>query len=429
MVGLWWVWGRQRTSRARHDVSTVRAVQVEVKKHDKSGDGHRLKGGPRDTASDGGSADSGGRPPSVPPTPDLGPVATVAMPGPLGVSDEEHKLELAWAHGHRVLRAGAAADAPYAAGAAANGPYDAGKVDASSVAVRILASQAAEMGFPKELALQAARKLVGERGGVGHPEEVLDQLLDVLHSMRLPAHAGDVQSGAGGTAAAHASQWPADGRTQHFAAPAPQRPPHRAVPFPAGPAHPDAASDYSTADALAAIGFFPAALQAGADFAAYPRTGDAVMGPAMAAQLAPSVAETELASRLQAAEARRAQLEAALQRMQHEMSMLQGVAAELHREHSALQGELSALQRRAGEERLRAIEAATMARQVKKQRDELHERSTCRVCEERTVEVALIPCGHACLCEACADATQSHHGSTCPLCRVPYTQKLRIFLA
>eukprot|EP00043_Microstomoeca_roanoka_P019378 m.217371 g.217371 ORF g.217371 m.217371 type:complete len:518 (+) comp16986_c23_seq2:304-1857(+) len=47
----------------------------------------------------------------------------------------------------------------------------------------------------------------------------------------------------------------------------------------------------------------------------------------------------------------------------------------------------------------------------------------CKVCMSQKVSVCLMPCRHACLCSACANAI-----SECPVCRVEVTDKLAIFL-
>lgn len=62
---------------------------------------------------------------------------------------------------------------------------------------------------------------------------------------------------------------------------------------------------------------------------------------------------------------------------------------------------------------------------------------TCAVCLERQISVSLQPCGHACLCGACA--RQIRHGAgaratgsappLCPVCRRPATGCHRVFLS
>ena len=57
----------------------------------------------------------------------------------------------------------------------------------------------------------------------------------------------------------------------------------------------------------------------------------------------------------------------------------------------------------------------------------------CGVCMENPSTHAFVPCGHKCICEACAkfimpelSATISQR-KTCPLCRTPTTMIMKIF--
>jgi hypothetical protein len=52
------------------------------------------------------------------------------------------------------------------------------------------------------------------------------------------------------------------------------------------------------------------------------------------------------------------------------------------------------------------------------------EKKLCVVCLDRVKVVALIPCGHMCMCVTCARAP---HGD-CPLCRASVTGTLRVFV-
>ena len=49
----------------------------------------------------------------------------------------------------------------------------------------------------------------------------------------------------------------------------------------------------------------------------------------------------------------------------------------------------------------------------------------CVFCMDEPKVVALIPCGHKCLCEACAERVQV--GDSCPICRAPVSAKYQIF--
>lgn len=51
------------------------------------------------------------------------------------------------------------------------------------------------------------------------------------------------------------------------------------------------------------------------------------------------------------------------------------------------------------------------------------EAPTCVICLEKPPIMACVPCGHKCLCEDCA----TEEIKTCPICRAPITDYLRIF--
>ena len=51
------------------------------------------------------------------------------------------------------------------------------------------------------------------------------------------------------------------------------------------------------------------------------------------------------------------------------------------------------------------------------------EAPTCVICLEKPPIMACVPCGHKCLCEDCA----TEEIQTCPICRAPITDYLRIF--
>ena len=52
---------------------------------------------------------------------------------------------------------------------------------------------------------------------------------------------------------------------------------------------------------------------------------------------------------------------------------------------------------------------------------------SCMLCHQASVEVALLPCGHACTCVACAETLRCYT-SKCPMCRILTTGTQRIFL-
>lgn len=54
----------------------------------------------------------------------------------------------------------------------------------------------------------------------------------------------------------------------------------------------------------------------------------------------------------------------------------------------------------------------------------------CRVCLEETVTNAMVPCGHLCVCEACAHKifqSSETQRPTCPLCRVELSTHVKIY--
>jgi len=52
----------------------------------------------------------------------------------------------------------------------------------------------------------------------------------------------------------------------------------------------------------------------------------------------------------------------------------------------------------------------------------IEEGRECVVCWSRTSEIALVPCGHVCLCRSCPPL------SACPMCRAQVTSSLRVYL-
>jgi hypothetical protein len=53
------------------------------------------------------------------------------------------------------------------------------------------------------------------------------------------------------------------------------------------------------------------------------------------------------------------------------------------------------------------------------------EKKLCVICIDRAKVVALIPCGHVCLCATC---TVKAAPKTCPMCRAHVTSTLRVFM-
>jgi len=49
------------------------------------------------------------------------------------------------------------------------------------------------------------------------------------------------------------------------------------------------------------------------------------------------------------------------------------------------------------------------------------------VCMEQEKTHIFIPCGHKCVCKACADVVMKDVGAKCPLCRKKASQVYRVF--
>eukprot|EP00299_Pterocystis_sp_00344_P019628 c9712_g1_i2.p1 GENE.c9712_g1_i2~~c9712_g1_i2.p1 ORF type:complete len:203 (+),score=23.83 c9712_g1_i2:607-1215(+) len=61
---------------------------------------------------------------------------------------------------------------------------------------------------------------------------------------------------------------------------------------------------------------------------------------------------------------------------------------------------------------------------ARRQSEEVDDDSCCIVCYEHIIDCALIPCGHSCVCMACARGLRNYE---CPVCRVQFKQAVRIF--
>ena len=60
----------------------------------------------------------------------------------------------------------------------------------------------------------------------------------------------------------------------------------------------------------------------------------------------------------------------------------------------------------------------------------LTDEALCVVCQEQVRSIALVPCGHLCVCATCVVAlTRSgqHAAQHCPLCRGPIQSWLRVY--
>ena len=61
------------------------------------------------------------------------------------------------------------------------------------------------------------------------------------------------------------------------------------------------------------------------------------------------------------------------------------------------------------------------------------EETACKVCLDAQTTIALLPCGHACMCAACTlrlrqRASQTMEPVRCPICRLPTTGCIRTFI-
>jgi len=69
---------------------------------------------------------------------------------------------------------------------------------------------------------------------------------------------------------------------------------------------------------------------------------------------------------------------------------------------------------------------ATHPTKKKKKKEKKKEENICCVCRDKKPICVLVPCGHLCLCEACAQQTV---GDACPLCRVVPERFMRVYTA
>jgi hypothetical protein len=51
----------------------------------------------------------------------------------------------------------------------------------------------------------------------------------------------------------------------------------------------------------------------------------------------------------------------------------------------------------------------------------------CVICMDGLQTHALVPCGHQCICDACSESLTSELAPTCPACRAPVEQAIRVF--
>lgn len=53
---------------------------------------------------------------------------------------------------------------------------------------------------------------------------------------------------------------------------------------------------------------------------------------------------------------------------------------------------------------------------------------TCVICLDSTVNQIIVPCGHMCMCESCADtfSTDTYNDKKCPLCKGQIQNIIRV---
>jgi hypothetical protein len=154
-------------------------------------------------------------------------------------------------------------------------------------------------------------------------------------------------------------------------------------------------------------------------------------------------ARAEQAERARAAAA----AEAARVRVAAEMQAAAAAAAEAAEVAAAvaavaaraqLEEEMAALALRMEEETLRLQADALRMQQVQAQlgvppaastlQAAADEENMCVVCFEAPMDHIIIPCGHQCVCGACAEALKREAHPACPLCREPIIITTKVFL-
>ena len=76
------------------------------------------------------------------------------------------------------------------------------------------------------------------------------------------------------------------------------------------------------------------------------------------------------------------------------------------------------------QESLESLKTKTPEEILKRHR-QLADRVECKICQDRSVEVVFVPCGHVCVCRRCA---RNQAMKSCPLCRQRIFKKIRCFL-
>ncbi|XP_076232244.1 mitochondrial E3 ubiquitin protein ligase 1 [Calliopsis andreniformis] len=81
-------------------------------------------------------------------------------------------------------------------------------------------------------------------------------------------------------------------------------------------------------------------------------------------------------------------------------------------------------EQRLAEELRQSLAASRKERRQRVRDTDLREDQLCVVCRTNPRELILLPCGHVCLCEDCADDITDY----CPVCRAPITQKAAAYI-
>ena len=82
-------------------------------------------------------------------------------------------------------------------------------------------------------------------------------------------------------------------------------------------------------------------------------------------------------------------------------------------------------QARLAEELEEALAASRRSRRQRVRDKDLREQELCVVCRTNPREIILLPCGHVCLCEDCADDINND----CPICRALIVEKRAAYIA
>jgi hypothetical protein len=148
--------------------------------------------------------------------------------------------------------------------------------------------------------------------------------------------------------------------------------------------------------------------------AALMEEGKGVLERAQAEQAERARAAAEEAEAAAAAAAE-AEAEAAALRLQmeQELSHMEQERARMEQERAALALRMQQVQAQLGV----APPAAP----------QLEEEALCVVCMDAPKQHVIVPCGHQCVCEACAQQLTQTTSPSCPVCRAPIQETTRVY--